>query len=132
MIGLMWTSEEPGYLVRNGKPLTKEKLFRTIHKFTQERFDVAFQTIEDESLFSVRKTDGAIYSRKILRDLETHEKWSEMGRRGAKATWVGKATGEAKAEAKATALAQAKEDAIAKAIAFIEAHEEPVGVPNGA
>jgi hypothetical protein len=125
MIGLMWTSEEPGFLVRNGKPLTKEKLSRTIHKFTREKFEAAFQAIEDEKLFSIRETDGAIYSRKMVRDLEIHERQAELGRKGAKATWGDKA----KVNAEPTPEEIAKVLAKAKAMAV---QDEPVGVTSAA
>jgi hypothetical protein len=83
MIGLMWGSEERGYLVNNGKPLSIDQLYQTVHGFdTREEFDTALEAIESEGLFSVRETDGAIYSRKILSDLEKSAKYAKSGRKG--------------------------------------------------
>lgn len=84
MIGLMWLSDERGYLTRNGKPLSDEQvglLLRT----PPEEFKEHLSILEGLELFS-RRDDGAIFSRKILRDKDLRDKRSDAGRNGGLAT----------------------------------------------
>jgi hypothetical protein len=110
IIGRMWLSNERGYLVgSNRKPLSDEAMAATL-PLPVEEYRKHLEVIKNTGLCSVRKTDGAIYSRKILHDLETHEEKASAGRKGAKATWSGGATAGAKAIARAKALAVPPED----------------------
>jgi hypothetical protein len=114
MLGLMWLSNERGYLTQNGKPLTLEELALLFRHLTFAEFEQYFAIIEKKGLFSVRETDGAIYSRKILSDLAKSAKLAEQGRRGGEAHW-----------AKAGAKAGGKGVAIAKAVLSARAPGDP-------
>lgn len=101
MLGRMWESNERGYLTVNGKPMNDfAKASALGFGSAIAEYLIHEHLLEEAAIFSRRKEDGAIFSRKILNDIELSEKRSKSGSLGGLKTWHF-----AKASAKASALA---------------------------
>lgn len=132
MIGLMWDSEERGYLVNNGKPLTRDQVYLSIRGFrTRKAFNTAFEAIKNEGLFSVRETDGALYSRKILSDLAKSAEKAVNGRKGGLASQGTSSNRSSNRSSYSEELAQAQAQAIAQAKALAEKIAQEIEAKGG-
>lgn len=80
LICLMWKSERRGYLYHNGRPLTLP-LTCALIGYQEINAKPLFDELETNKVFS-REEDGTIYSRKIVRLLESRDKASENGKKG--------------------------------------------------
>lgn len=87
MLGLMWESNERGYLTINSKPMSDFAKANALG-FGEEvdKYLAQEKLIEETGLFSRRENDNAIFSRKILKDLELREKRQNSGSQGGKAS----------------------------------------------
>lgn len=86
MLGRMWESTERGYLTINLKPMTNFAKARALGFGEDVKLYLKHENIlRDLGLFSVR-SDGAIYSRKILHINELREKRRFAGYLGGKQT----------------------------------------------
>lgn len=77
---LMWESSERGYLTINGKPMSHEAIARAIGEDNQN-FKICLTKILDNGCFNVRE-DGAIFSRRMVRESEISVKRSISGSQG--------------------------------------------------
>lgn len=87
MLGRMWESNERGYLTINGKPMSdiaKANALGFGSNVTEYR--KYEKILEDTGLFSRRKSDGAIYSRKILHLCDLRQKRKKAGSKGGSKT----------------------------------------------
>lgn len=82
MMGFMWESTERGYLTLNGKPVSNSVITKMIG-IDITTFERALQQMEDFNVFS-RRDDGAIYSRKMVRDEEIRQAKAKAGKAGMK------------------------------------------------
>ena len=98
MLGRMWESNERGYLTINDKPMTDFAKASALG-FGEDllKYLDYEKKIEEAGLFSRRKSDGAIFSIKILKLVEIRLKRQESGRIGGSKT---KANAKASAQAK--------------------------------
>ena len=80
MLGLMWESTERGYLTLNLKPVSNSVITRMIG-IDIATFERALQQLDDFNVFS-RREDGAIFSRKMVRDEELRLIKSKAGKTG--------------------------------------------------
>jgi len=82
MIGMMHEAEPYGHLVFNGQPMQPAMLARVIGV---DRGDVeeGLAELELNGVFS-RTGEGIIFSRRMVKDEQKHEKLSRMGRKGAR------------------------------------------------
>jgi len=81
MLMLMWESEERGYLTIKGKPISNKLLSVALNLDSQRLTDI-LTFFEELDLFSKRKSDSAIFSRKIIHIIEVSDKRSKAGRQG--------------------------------------------------
>jgi hypothetical protein len=83
MIGLMHEAEPYGHLIFAGKPMAPAVLARMI---AMDLGDVtaALAELDAMGVYS-RDAEGAIYSRRMVRDEEKHRRASTFGKRGARA-----------------------------------------------
>ena len=77
---LMWESHERGVLVIGGKPMARETIARVIGEDNQN-FEICLSKILDNGCFDVRE-DGAIFSRRMVRENEISVKRSISGSQG--------------------------------------------------
>lgn len=101
MLGLMWESNERGYLTINGKPMSDFAKASALGFGSDVAAYMKHEDIlEDLGIFSNREKDGAIYCRKILKDLELRTKRQQAGSKGgySNAKRFGKANGIANPE----------------------------------
>lgn len=97
MLGRMWDSSERGYFTINGKPLeANAKASALGFGENVDQYLEYEKKLEDYGIFSRRESDGAIYSRFILKLVERRKKKQESGSKGGRKTQAG---------AKASALA---------------------------
>lgn len=82
MLGFMWESTERGYLTLNGKPVSNSVITKMLG-IDITTFEQALQQMEEFNVFS-RREDGAIYSRKMVRDEEIRLVKSASGKQGMK------------------------------------------------
>lgn len=82
MLGLMWESEQRGFLVLGGQAVACEELSLML-KIEQGKLQIILKKFERIKLFSVE--DGKIFSRKILKIVELSEKRAKSGGKGGKA-----------------------------------------------
>ena len=80
MLGLMWESTERGYLTLNDRCVSNSVITRMLG-IDITTFEKALKQMEDFNVFS-RRDDGAIYSRKMVRDEEIRRIKSEAGKIG--------------------------------------------------
>lgn len=85
MLGFMWESTERGYLTINGKSVITPVIAKMLGIDITE-FEEALKQMEDFDVFSMRN-DGAIYSRKMVRDEELRLIKSESGKKGMKSRY---------------------------------------------
>lgn len=81
MIFLMWESKERGFLTVNGKPITTEMLSVALN-LDNQNLSKRLSSYEDLGLYSKRESDGAIYSRRIVKIVELSEKRKNAGNLG--------------------------------------------------
>ena len=81
MIGRMWESAERGFLTVNGRPASDEELSRLFNS-DKAWLKGALERLEASGLFS-RREDGAIFCRKIVRELAKSDTKSAAGKEGA-------------------------------------------------
>lgn len=87
MLGLMWESNERGYLTINYKPMTDFAKANALGFGTDLLAYLKHEKLlEEMGIFSRRESDSAIYCRKILKDLELREKRKRAGAEGGKAS----------------------------------------------
>lgn len=79
IIGLMWESEERGYLTIGGKPIPT-KLLSKMLKLSEKKLKKVLKNFDEMNVFSVE--NGKIHSRKILNILDLQAKRSKAGRDG--------------------------------------------------
>lgn len=102
MLGRMWDSSERGYLTINGKPLEAGAKASALGFGENIKAYLEYEKkLEDYGIFSRRESDGAIYSRFILKLVEIRKKKQESGSKGGRKTQAG-----AKAGASTSALAK--------------------------
>lgn len=78
----MWESTERGYLLKpNGKPYSKPEIIRMIGLDNQNS-ELWLTYILENEVCSVRETDGAIYSRKMVKDEEVRKQRKIAGSKG--------------------------------------------------
>ena len=88
MLGRMWESNERGFLTINGKPMSdfaKANILgfgSNVDEYLHHE-----RILESAGIFSKRESDGAIFCRKILNDLELSKKRAEAGSKGGKKKW---------------------------------------------
>jgi hypothetical protein len=80
MLGLMWESRERGYLTLNGKPVITPVISKMLGVDITE-LEQAISQLEEYNVFS-RREDGAIYSRRMVRDEEKRLLKSLAGKKG--------------------------------------------------
>ena len=104
MLGRMWESNERGYLTINGKPMSDfAKASALGFGSAVDEYLRHERILEEAGIFSRRKSDKAIFSRKVLNDIELSQKRAEAGSKGGKKTWhfantFAKANGKANTE----------------------------------
>jgi hypothetical protein len=80
MLGLMWESTERGYLTLNGKAVITPVIAKMLG-IDITTLEKALQQMEEFNVFS-RRSDGAIFSRKMVRDEEKRKAKSRAGLQG--------------------------------------------------
>jgi len=81
MICFMWESIDRGVLVNpGGIPYKKEEIIRMCG-LDNDMSDIWLTILKDSQVYSIRD-DGAIYSRRMVRDEENRKKWSANGKKG--------------------------------------------------
>lgn len=106
MLGRMWESNERGFLTINGKPMSDFAKANALGFGSATNEYLQHEAILREAgIFSVRESDGAMYSRKILNDIELSNIRAKAGSKGGKKTWDF-----AKANAKASAKAHSEDE----------------------
>jgi len=78
MIFLMWESKERGFLTVNGKPITTEMLSVALN-LDNQNLSKRLTLYEDFGLFSRRESDGAIFSRRMVKIVELANKRKNAG-----------------------------------------------------
>ena len=86
MLGYMWESTERGYLTINGNPPATETLARMLG-IDITKLQHALQQMSGFDVYSVRLSDGAIFSRKMVNDVDISEKRSGAGKKGMKSRY---------------------------------------------
>ena len=81
MIMLMWESKERGFLTIKGNPMSLKRLANSLH-LTMDETQEYLDLFEDIDLYSRRSSDGAIYSRRIVKLVELSEKRQKAGKSG--------------------------------------------------
>jgi len=98
----MWESTERGYLTVNGKPLQNGALARMIG-LPEDLLEQNLKQILEFGVASLRESDGAMYSRRMVKDQELRLKRQKAGKIGGKASFASRF-----ARAKSQANAQQK------------------------
>lgn len=80
LLGLMWDSEDRGYLVLNGFPMTPESIARNIGA-TPEEVTKGMEVLFKYGVVS-KTEDGIIYNRKMVRDNKKRKQNQLNGRKG--------------------------------------------------
>ena len=82
MLCYMWESTERGYMVNpNGNAYTNNDIIRMVGLDNQNS-GIWLTCLIESGVCSIRKKDGAIYSRKMVRDEEIRKIRKEAGKRG--------------------------------------------------
>lgn len=98
MLCFMWESTERGYLVKaNKKPYSPEELSRLL-RLPEDLLKQNLKHLLEFGIYSVRETDGAIYSRRMVRDQEIREIRKKAGSLGGKQSFANRFA-QAKSEA---------------------------------
>lgn len=85
MLCYMWESSERGVMLKpNGDPMSKDEVARLLGVDASGSYDWIDKLI-DNQVYSVR-ADGAIFSRRMVRDHIISQKRSEAGRKGGNTT----------------------------------------------
>lgn len=84
MLCFMWESNERGYLKYTNEELAR--LLRLPEDLLKQKLEQLFK----RGIYSVRETDGAIYSRRMVRDQEIREIRKKAGSLGGKQTFAKK------------------------------------------
>jgi hypothetical protein len=87
MLCYMWESTERGYLTVNNKPIEMESLARMLG-IDKVLLEQNVKCILDFGVASIRESDGAIYSRKMVRDQEIRIIRQKSGSAGGKASFA--------------------------------------------
>lgn len=87
MLGFMWESTERGYLTINNSPISKESLSRMIG-VPEVLLEQKLKQLLDFGVYSIRESDGAIYSRRMIRDEEIRNLRQKAGSVGGKKTFA--------------------------------------------
>jgi len=78
----MWESTERGYLVKpNGKPYSHDEIIRIVG-LDKENSNLWLNHIIENEVCSVRESDGAIYSRRMVKDEYIRDVKRENGKQG--------------------------------------------------
>lgn len=80
LLGLMWESDNPGYLSTNGRPLNPTFIGRLIGA-SEEKVTSLLNELEANGVFS-RTTEGIIYCRRIVKDMNKRELCRQAGLKG--------------------------------------------------
>lgn len=100
MLCMMHESQERGVLTLNGKPMPVPAIARQLG-ITADECEAIIDTLLDYGVAMRRPSDGAICSRRMIRDeearIERKKKLSDAGRRGAQKKWGGDGVGHAEA-----------------------------------
>ena len=100
MLCIMHESQERGVLTLNGKPMPTPAIARQLG-ITADECEAIIETLLDYGVAMRRPSDGAICSRRMIRDeearIERKKKLSDAGRRGAQKKWGGDRVGHAEA-----------------------------------
>jgi len=80
MMCLMWESQVRGYLLLGGKPMSRETIARNIGEDNQN-FEICLTKILEFGCFDIRE-DGAIFSRRMVRENELSVKRAKSGSQG--------------------------------------------------
>lgn len=83
MLCYMWESTERGYLTVNGKPISIESLARMIG-IASVLLEQNVKVLLEFGVASKRESDGAIFSRRMVRDQEIRKKRQISGSIGGK------------------------------------------------
>jgi hypothetical protein len=103
LLGYMWESTERGVMVNpGGHPYQNDEIVRMVG-LDLDGSGKWLDLLEEMNVFS-RRPDGAIYSRRIVRDMEKSQIYAENGKKGGFAT----ANAKAKRPAKHRQIATAK------------------------
>lgn len=81
MLMLMHDSDQRGYLVLNGRPMSDEAIARLLG-LDKQIFSKALSNIKANGVCSVRESDQAIYSRSMVRRAELSSKRAISGKSG--------------------------------------------------
>jgi hypothetical protein len=100
MIFLMWESKERGFLTVNGIPMT-DKMLGIALALDNQNLSKCLTYFEQLGLFSRRESDGAIYSRKIVKIVELSEKRKTAGKQGGNPHLLNQKPSKSKANGKA-------------------------------
>lgn len=87
MLGFMWESTERGYLTINGHPIPMSSLAQMIG-VTEVLLEQKFKQLSDFAVFSIRESDGAIYSRRMVRDEDIRNIRQKAGSEGGKKSFA--------------------------------------------
>ena len=87
MLCYMWESTERGYLTVNGKPLPEKVLARMIG-LSEIEMKTHMGIIFDFGVASLRESDGAIYSRRMVKDQYIREVRQKAGSKGGKKSFA--------------------------------------------
>lgn len=85
MLGFMWDSSERGFLTVNKKPITNFVIAKLVG-VDITKMEQALEQMEQFDVFS-RREDGAIYSRKMVRDEDIRAKRAAAGSAGMQARY---------------------------------------------
>ena len=80
LLCFMWESTERGYLTLNGRPIPEENIARMVGT-TQDMVHILLSELELFAVFS-RRPDGAIFSRKMIKDEKLRILRKEIGGKG--------------------------------------------------
>lgn len=84
MLCFMWESNERGYL-----KYTTEELARLL-RLPEDLLKQKLEQLSKRGIYSVRESDGAIYSRRMVKDQSIREKRKKAGSLGGKKTFANK------------------------------------------
>lgn len=87
MLCYMWESTERGYLTINGKPIPDKNLAQMLG-VDEILLKQILKQLLDFAIYSVRESDGAIYSRKMVRDEEIRKIRQKVGSEGGKKSFA--------------------------------------------
>lgn len=89
MLCYMWESTERGYLTINGKPIPDKNLAQMLG-VDEILLKQILKQLSDFAIYSVRESDGALYSRKMVKDEEIRKIRQKVGSEGGKKSFASK------------------------------------------